>query len=168
MQRFFTLLLLICFSHISAQTYTSSCTHNALLEKIYRNDAYKLALYRLHETQNSYEDSIEIPQKGIDSIADALYAVYNMPGSKMKDTPMNIFGFSNFRTTNQYESDSSHIISTGYHGGFNTSYFLKSFSMVVTDNAIFADSWKAGNYSTTPDDTINMLVKNYGFVITKN
>lgn len=91
-----------------------------------------------------------------------------MPGSKMKDTPMNIFGFSNFRTTNQYESDSSHIISTGYHGGFNTSYFLKSFSMVVTDNAIFADSWKAGNYSTTPDDTINMLVKNYGFVITKN
>jgi len=170
MRHLFILLLLIAFSQLSAQTYTSSCDHDLVLEKIYRADAHRLAVMHLFDTQSPYKDSIDVPQKVVDSIANALYAVYNIPGSKAKDTLVNLFGFKDFNLTvsgSQYESDSSHIQSAGYTTAFYPAYFLKKFTIVIADTAAIASSWKAGNYSITPDDTINAMVKKYGFVITR-
>ncbi|HRH50478.1 MAG TPA: hypothetical protein PLP23_17105 [Panacibacter sp.] len=159
------LIALILFSiNGAAQVYQSSCVATHTMEDIYRNDAYLLAIARVNAIQSPYKDSVEIPAIFRDSLARALYAVYNLPAIPVKEPILNLFGFSDFNPINLVEADSLHIASTGVPG----STFIKHFTLVVFNSATFANAWASGNYNNTPDNTINGLVTNYGLIIKQN
>lgn len=159
------LIALILFSiNGAAQVYQSSCVATHTMEDIYRNDAYLLAIARVNAIQSPYKDSVEIPAIFRDSLARALYAVYNLPAIPVKEPILNLFGFSDFNPGNLVEADSLHIVSTGAPGNA----FIKHFTLVVFNSATFANAWASGNYNNTPDNTINGLVTNYGLTIKQN
>jgi hypothetical protein len=79
------------------------------------------SLWRFAELQNqnsTWKDSVRIDINSYcPDIPRTLYAVYNMPNSLLKDTIMNLFGFSDFNNHNVnpdhygvFEPDSSHSI----------------------------------------------------------
>ncbi len=163
MKLFLTLLLSYSFFFAFSQVYTSSCIATPQMENIYRNDVVKTATHRLFEINSSYKDSIDVPDSFKDSIAKAFYAIYNMPGSSLKDTILNLFAFQNYTTAygpNYLESDSLHIYHNGNDLLFNFS--PKSVNMSVPDTTIWAIQWQSGNYSNTVNPKINQLVIQYG------
>ncbi|MDB5192830.1 MAG: hypothetical protein JWQ96_2393 [Segetibacter sp.] len=163
MKLFLLLLLILISAPIFSQTYSSTCTATGDMEGIYRTDAQRLAITRLQQINSPLKDSVVISAITTDSISRVLYAIENMQWSPLKDTIMNLFGFRNFNKNVDFESDSSHIISTGLTGARPR---LKLLSVTVTNNSPWGISWAAGNYYATPNDTINRLMNLYGLQVT--
>lgn len=162
MKAFLLLVVLIVTCSIAqAQTYSSSCTPSDSMEIIYRNDACKLAIQRLRETNSPLIDSVSIPEVLVDSIEKALYEVTNMQNALVVDTLKEIFGYSTFYPG----SDSSHIVSAGRHLG---PIFIKEISVTFTNNSIAGTEWLAGNYNTTSNDTLNYLMSNHQLSVRLN
>lgn len=154
-----------------AQTWPSNCNENPTSERTFRNDVYKLAMHRLVEINSPYKDSILIPANFRDSISRALYAVYNMPASLLKDTIMLYFGGNDFQVFNsfrEYERDSLHILhnqSSGPSGSVSSS--VKKIEIGIARNGTnpWGDEWAAGNFGATSNSEVNMLVSQYGLSV---
>ena len=78
-------------------TWASNCAATQTMQAIYKNDVLKLSMDRVFKTNSSFKDSLFLPAIITDSIANSLYAIYNLPLSSLKDTIMNLFGFSIFK-----------------------------------------------------------------------
>ncbi|HMO60483.1 MAG TPA: hypothetical protein PKA46_00260 [Ferruginibacter sp.] len=148
---FLSALLLMVGISSKSQTYTSSCTPSGNMEAIYRNDAYKLAIKRVHDIGSPFADSVNIPEIFVDSIENALYAIANMQFSPVADTIKNLFGHTDFLTG----SDSTHIRDLNYPFG------LKQVEVVVDNTTSWGAAWNAGNYYPTTNDTVNYLMSMY-------
>ncbi len=164
MKLIFTLFLFCGMVYSKGQIYTSSCVPTPQMMQLYKNDAYKYAVLRLVKTNSNYKDSIEIPPIYRDSIAKVFYAIHNMAPSLVKDTIMNLFGFTNF-TSYQYEADSLHyqVASPAtYNNSQNVSNLSgKSVQMYVSNTIPWASQWAAGNYNNTSEPRVNQLVNQY-------
>lgn len=63
MKTLFIWTLLVCSSFFSqAQSYNSSCIPSGSMVTTYRNDACRLAIKRMHETNSPFADSVTIPE----------------------------------------------------------------------------------------------------------
>ena len=133
-----------------------------LIEITYHNDACRLAIKRLHETNSPFVDSVVIPQLLIDSITKALYAVHNVQNISVIDTIKQFFSYSNFTAG----SDSTHIQSAS--NDLNDAFGLKQVSTTINNSVSWNADWLAGNYNSTSNVTINNLVDRYQLQITKN
>ena len=164
MKFIFTLLFLISSLFATSQVMTSSCTPTLQLIQLYKNDAYKYATLRIVSINSSYKDSIEIPAIYRDSIARVFYAIHNMASSPVKDTIMNLFGYSNF-FGNYYEGDSLHylVAAPSTNSNLQSIYSLsaKSAEMYVSNTVAWASQWAVGNYNNTSEPRINQLVNQY-------
>ena len=146
-----------------AQTYPSSCTPTGLMEITYHNDACRLAIKRLHETNSPFADSVVIPQLLIDSISKALYAVHNVQNVSVIDTIKQFFGHTNFVPG----SDSTHIAASSIDFNIGDGYNIKDLSMSVDNNIPWNAQWAAGNFNATTNDTINYLVTRFQLQVLK-
>ena len=94
-----------------------------------------------------------------DSIARALYAIYNMPASPLKDTILHEFAYADFTGTydGHYEFDSTHYLNVAgpmYH----TSVKGLIMSIRRDGTAPWADDWASGNYTNTTFPEIDSFV----------
>lgn len=161
-------LVFIVYTQLAfTQTWNSSCVPTGNMVAAYRNDAHKLALARLHQINSPWKDSIDIPQSFIDTVARALYAIENMAWSPVKDTIMNMFGFRDFDTASTYsfETDSVHIHSTGFAGGFYNNFYMKKILVAPTSSSVLATEWAAGNYYNTSYPLLNSFLNKYGITV---
>ena len=158
---------LLVFNHVIAQPVASNCTANNNSAAIYSIDATMLAVERLNSINSNFKDSVEVPAVYTDSILKVLYAIHNMPSSALKDTLMNLFGFSNFNIfpgSYAYEVDSAHI----HHPGSQvngTANSAKRLTAYVTPTSAIAASWANGNYNNTSNSVVNYLINRYGLTI---
>jgi hypothetical protein len=101
----------------------------------------------------------------------SLLAVHHMSNSGIKDTIMNLFGFTNFdlSPSSSYSSefDSSHIIGTGFLSGYHDGFSVKRINIYTTNNQQWVQQWQSGNYNNTSNPTINYLVNRYNLTITE-
>ena len=168
---FFFLFFILITEEAYPQIWPSSCNATPFVESIYWNDVQSLASARAHNQNSPWKDSIRIDINSYcPDIPRTIYAVYNMPGSLLKDTIMNLFGFSDFNNPpvnpeyyNYFEPDSLHSIGSG------TSFFnkprTKHLSLLGKDTAIWVGQWVAGNYNNTANPAINNLVNTYQLTI---
>jgi hypothetical protein len=153
------------------QTWPSSCSPTPFMETIYWNDIQSLAYVRAHNQNSPWKDSIRIDINSFcPDIPGTLYAVYNMPGSLLKDTIMNLFGFSDFNSPNvsfdyyhHFEPDSLHSIGSGVTL-FNKPR-TKHLQLQAKDTAVWVGQWVSGNYNNTANQAINDLVNTYQLTI---
>ena len=163
---FTTLFIAMAFCS-SAQVMNSSYVPIPQMENIFRNDVVKTATSRLFQINSPYKDSADIPAIFKDSIARVMYAVYNMPASRLRDTIVNLFAFQDYSTSNgltaSYERDSLHI-----HNNRDalTAFSIKEIYMSVPDSTTWAQQWLSGNLSNTLNFNINSLVLLYDISIT--
>ena len=166
MKHFLLIFLLFLVSNIAfTQTWPSTCTSNPLSERIFRNDVYKLALHRLMETNNTYKDSVEIPEIFRDSIARVLYAIYNVAPNPLRDSIVAAFGHNDFDTSQffSYEKDSLHI----HHNSKGAPTYapsIKKVQVYIRKNGAnpWADlDWGTGNFYNTRNPEINQLLQTY-------
>ena len=171
MKHFLLISLLFLVSNIAfTQTWPSTCTSNPLSERIFRNDVYKLALHRLIETNNTFKDSIEIPEIFRDSIARVLYSIYNVASNPIRDSIVAAFGHNDFNLGNyySYEYDSCHIQHNQKDGSYAPS--IKRIYVFVTKNGsnLWADlDWGTGNFYNTRDTLINQFLQKYQLSVKK-
>jgi hypothetical protein len=150
--------LLLLFSSAHSQVYPSNCTATTDMVKIFRNDAYRVAINRLATLNLNWKDSINIPPIYIDTVASAFYAVYNMQWAHLKDTILTLFGTSAFSSSGP-GVDSSHFY---YVNG--DAFSAKTIEFRLLSSANWYSSWQGGNYNATPDANVNLLVNQYGLV----
>ncbi len=162
MSKYIYIIFFSCFSlKVSVQlppvgtTWISNNISTPFMQAIYKNDVLKLAMSRMEDTDSPLRDSLFVPVIIADSIANSLYAIHNMPNSVLKDTIMNLFGFSNFSATNKYEKDSLHIIHT--EKGVTNAYLLDKIDVTAPSTAMWAQNWRSGNFTNTPNAEINYL-----------
>lgn len=160
------ILILAAFSIFTsfftqAQTYPSNCTPTGTMQVTYHNDAARLAIKRLHETNSPLADSVVIPQLLIDSISKALYAIHNIQNVSVIDTIQQHFSYDSFPSW----SDSTHMQSVS--NNLNDAFGLKQVNLLVNNDATWAAQWLAGNYNTTSNDSVNYLVNRYQLQIIK-
>ena len=80
-----SLLLIVSTSSI-AQLVPSSCSAPDSIIARYKEDATLLALRRIYDNNNPYKDSVNIPEQYIDTILDAMIAVYNATSIPERDS----------------------------------------------------------------------------------
>ena len=163
MRRVILCLLILLPAGLSAQIFPSSCNANAAIEKIYRNDAYKIATDRVRKLNLNWKDSIDIPEIYVDTVARAFYAIDNMAWSKLKDTIRTLFGYSDFNSPGP-QSDSSHIFSCNTFSGCNVS--CKTIVVSVSSTANWYNAWQSGSYDNTPNAEVNSLMAEYSISVT--
>lgn len=149
-------LLLYFFS--GSQVYTSNCTATSDMIKIYRNDAYRVAVNRIATLNLNWKDSIDIPAIYVDTVANAFYAVHNMQWSHLKDTILTLFGNTAFSSSGP-GIDSSHFYRVN-----GDAFSAKTIEFRLLSSANWYSSWQAGNYNNTPDANVNLLVNQYGLM----
>ena len=154
-------LLIITSLFTEAQTYPSSCSPTGTMQATYHNDAARLAIKRLHETNSPLADSVTIPQLLIDSITKALYAIHNIQNVSVIDTIQQHFSYDIFPSW----SDSTHMQTVS--NNLNDAFGLKQINLSVNNDATWADQWLAENYNNTADDAVNYLVNRYQLQIIK-
>ena len=154
-------LLIITSLFTEAQTYPSSCSPTGTMQATYHNDAARLAIKRLHDTNSPLADSVVIPQLLIDSITKALYAIHNIQNVSVIDTIQQYFSYDIFPSW----SDSTHMQSVS--NDLNDAFGLKQINLLVNNDASWADAWMAGNYNATAKDSVNYLVNKYQLQIIK-
>jgi hypothetical protein len=169
-----TLTLVFCISVFSgfSQTWQSNSTPSSpQVESIYRNDAVKAAARRLFEINSPFKDSVEVPHAYLDSVTRVFYAIQNLPQTPLKDTIINMFGYSNFNAYGAYfgyENDSLHYHNNGTK--LNTAEgelygsSPKILDMYVPDTATWVAQWQAGNYTNTTNPAVNELALRYGIM----
>jgi hypothetical protein len=128
------------------------------MERIYRNDAYRLAIQRVNNINSPWKDSVEIPEIYVDSIAKIFYTIHNMDWSRTKDTILTLSGQPIF-----YGMDSTHYSSIN-----NAWHENKVITIGVSSTASFANDWSTGNYRNTSNTDINYLVSRYNFTVAKS
>ncbi len=163
-------VLLICPFFLTSlskgQIWNSSCTPTGNMQAIYRNDAHKMAFIRVNQLNLHWKDSVLMPDSFRDTFSKALFAIHNMEWSPLKDTVMNLFGFSDFSATNFIEADSLHFHSLGYTIPNLETIFLKQILIKVAANSFLANEWSIGNYYNTSNTSINQLLSKYHLIVT--
>lgn len=88
----FTFLL---SAHLSfSQTVSSSCSGSDGIYNAYLKSAQRLTMRKFMDENSTYLDSIHIPQSHVDTILNALIAVYNATGLAARDTVVTIYGIT--------------------------------------------------------------------------
>lgn len=151
----------------NTQVWTSNPNYTNQQEAIYRVDAIKLTACRLQEINHSWKDSAEVYKPVYDSILKSLVAIRNMQWSPLKDTVRNIFGFSDFSSSSDYEADSSHTKSVAVNATiYNSS--AKQIKVYATPSINWVSDWISGNFNNTANASVNSLVNKYNLVITQS
>ncbi len=82
---------------LNAQITPSSCTASDSVESAYSEDAQRLALKKILRQNLNFKDSVIIPQNHIDTVFNALIAVYNASTLPARDTVVGMFDIHTFR-----------------------------------------------------------------------
>lgn len=86
---FIFLIFFIAFTS-KAQVVVSNCTAPDSIVKKYKDDADKLAVVRVYNTNSTYKDSVQINKPIRNNYLNALIAVYNATVLPARDTVVNI------------------------------------------------------------------------------
>lgn len=97
-QLLYSFILLFCADTISAQTVPSSCTAPANIMQQYTDDADYMTLQRIITINNTYKDSIEIPQVWADTAMRAMLAVYNATTLPARDSVVTMYKIHEYAT----------------------------------------------------------------------
>ncbi|NLA23364.1 MAG: T9SS type A sorting domain-containing protein, partial [Bacteroidales bacterium] len=119
----------------------SSCTAPADIEEQYKVDASVITLRKFYENNLSYKDSIEIPNEHLDTVLNALLAVWNATSLPARDTVVDLLE-----------------ISTAHD------YAVKYFNVRVNQSAIWAQKLYEG-YTETGNDTVDNILNTYNLSI---
>lgn len=101
LNRILILLLFFCNQSYS-QLVISSCTSDESTNSTYLPSAQRLTMRKFIQENSTYLDSIHIPQSHVDTVLNALIAVYNASGLAARDTVVDIYGITatNYPTVN--------------------------------------------------------------------
>lgn len=95
MKNVIAIIVIILSAHFSnGQTVPSSCTGSISVTNSYLKSAQRLTMRKFIEQNSTYMDSIHIPQNHVDTILNALIAVYNATGLAARDTVVTIYGIT--------------------------------------------------------------------------
>jgi hypothetical protein len=95
MKNIIVIVGLIIVTHLSfGQTIPSSCEGSVGVTNTYLKSAQRLTMLKFMEQNSTYLDSIHIPQNHVDTILNALIAVYNATGLAARDTVVTIYGIT--------------------------------------------------------------------------
>lgn len=127
MLRFFIAIILIVNfnSGVKAQAIPSSCVSHDSIVNMYLRDATALTLERIYTNNDTHKDSVEIPLTYIDTILNAMIAVYNVSSLPERDTVLDIYDI--------------HV---------RTDYSLQSFILSADSNLIWMQELQIGNLNS--------------------
>lgn len=85
--------VIFCFSvfHGNAQIYNSDCTASDSVYNRYLYDASYMTMRNFEEQNHTYLDSVDIPMSHVDTLLNALLAVYNVSGLAERDSVVDIY-----------------------------------------------------------------------------
>lgn len=140
--------------------FTSSCTlPNPNDTLIYEWDAKRLSMSRNEQLGTSYYGGADFHQPTVDSIKRVLYLIHNLQNSTLKDTLLNLFGFSNFQpnpySSPFHEGDSLHIHHTDLH--VTNANKMNYIAITLPNNIVWVSDWYNGNFINTSNTEINFI-----------
>lgn len=133
-----TILLLACPS-VKSQIVPSNCVApDSIIDK-YKEDATLLTLRRIYFNNDSHKDSVIIPENYIDTVLNAMIAVYNATSIPERDTVIDVF-------------DVSPIHDLGLH----------MFTLSADSGLVWMNQLEVGNLNTGFTELDN-IITNYNF-----
>lgn len=97
MKKIITIIVLtISTQFCIGQIVPSSCTANDSIIAKFNSDANRITLRKIYQNNLPYIDSIEIPQEHVDTILNALIAVYNATALPARDSVVTMFNIHSF------------------------------------------------------------------------
>lgn len=95
MRKLILIVVVLLTAHFgNGQTVPSSCVGSAGVTNSYLKSAQRLTMRKFMEQNSTYLDSIHIPQNHVDTILNALIAVYNATSLPARDTVVTIYGIT--------------------------------------------------------------------------
>jgi len=94
MRFIFPFFLLLLSTSAKSQIVSSSCAAPDSIINSYKEDATLLTLRRIYLNGDSHKDSVMIPESYIDTVLNAMIAVYNVTSIPERDTVIEVFDIS--------------------------------------------------------------------------
>lgn len=94
MRFIFLIVTLILSPSVESQIVASSCDAPDSIVNSYKEDATLLALRRIYLNSDSYMDSAIIPNSSIDTVLNAMIAVYNATSISERDTVIDLYSIA--------------------------------------------------------------------------
>jgi len=139
------LLLLLAIMNVvsttQAQIVESSCVAPEYITEHYRVDASVITLRKFYENNIPYKDSIEIPADHVDTVLNALLAVWNATSLPARDTVVDVLE-----------------INTWYD------YAVRSFN-IKTDTSLLWPQNIINGYEDTGNDTVDSILNTYNLAL---
>lgn len=139
MRLIFLILLFFLSTSVKSQIIQSSCVASDSIIEIYKEDATLLTLRRIYLNGDSHKDSVIIPENYIDTVLNAMIAVYNATSIPERDTVIDVFGIIPF---------------------YN--YGLHMFSLGADSGLVWMNQLEIGNLNTGFTELDN-IITNYNF-----
>jgi len=164
------LVYLTCFSLSTlvgfSQTVPSSCSAPDSVVNSYEDDAVRITLEYGYQNNLSFRNDIEVPQPQVDTILNALIAVYNATGLAARDTVVDIYTIHDFGRASLYQfglgADSSlawmkQLESNTIPCGESTvDSLINSLSLTVTDYFTYPGLISTEQVEFTSPNPLNM------------
>ena len=140
--RFLVLLILLVLStSVKSQIVPSSCAAPDSIIDAYKEDATLLTLRRIYWNGDSHKDSVIIPEDYIDTVLNAMIAVYNVASIPERDTVIDVF-------------DIRPLYDLGLH----------MFTLRADSGLVWMNQLEVGNLNTGFTELDN-IITNYNFTI---